>query len=110
MNVVERIGEIIQGVSVEHGIPAFAGMTSERADFIECVYEASRGKNLFTNSFLSCASKGQLFFKFRELLSALMHSDVNEIINNTKLVLNMGETSGADQLTGFLIGMKRYLK
>jgi len=49
------------------------------------VYEAAKGKNLFTNSFLSCASKGNLFYKFRKLLSALLHSDTNEIINNTEL-------------------------
>jgi hypothetical protein len=107
MNVVKKIGELKQ---TEEWIPAptgrsrlFAGMT------IMQVYEAARGKNLFTNSFLLCAAKGHLFFKFRKLMSALVHSNVGEIINNTELVLTMGETSGADQLTGFLIGMKRFL-
>jgi hypothetical protein len=85
-------------------------MTSKDAGMtIMQVYEAARGKNLFTNSFLSCAAKGHLFFKFRELMNALVYSNVGEIINNTELVLTMGKTSGADQLTGFLIGMKRFL-
>jgi hypothetical protein len=83
--------------------------TSE-VSIIDQVYNAAKGKNLFTNSFLSCASNGYLFYKFRELISALQFSNVKEIINSTELVLTTGETSGADQLTGFLIGMKRFLK
>ena len=94
MNVVNRL---------EEWNPAFAAMTNR-------VYEAAKGKNLFTNSFLSCAANGYLFYKFRELIRALQFTKVKEIINSTELVMTMGETSGADQLTGFLIGMKRFLK
>jgi len=124
MNVVERIEEMTS----EHGIPAFAGMKGESAGMtdeilrfaqndkettrgiLESVYEAARGKNLFTNAFLECAANGNVFYKFRELIRALQFTNVKEIINNTELVMTMGETSGADQLTGFLIGMKRFLK
>jgi hypothetical protein len=79
-------------------------------NLISRVYTAAKGKNLFTNSFLQCAASGNVFIKFRKLLNALLHSNVKEIINSTELVMSMGETSGADQLTGFLIGMKRFLK
>jgi hypothetical protein len=131
MNVIKQIYEleIVPG-NREEWIPAFAGMTIRDLGMtdmvesttprlrrppllrgiIESVYEAARGKNPFTNSFLLCASKGQLFFKFRELINAVLNSEYNKIIKNTELVLTMGETSGADQLTGFLIGMKRFLK
>jgi len=50
-----------------------------------------------------------LFNKFRNLLNAVLYSDENIIIKNTEAVLSMGETSGADQVVGFLIGMKRFL-
>jgi hypothetical protein len=100
----------------DQGIPrrvgagsAFAGMTGNVPDITQ-VYQAAIGKNLFTNSFLSCAANGNLFYKFRKLIRTLQFTNVKEIINSTELVMTMGETSGADQLTGFLIGMKRFLK
>ncbi len=108
LNVAKQIKEWIPAPTGRGRL--FAGMTDvELGLTIKNVYNAAKGKNLFTNSFLGCAANGDLFYKFRELLNALVHSDVNEIINNTELVLTMGETSGADQLTGFLIGMKRFL-
>jgi Protein of unknown function (DUF2877) len=76
---------------------------------INLVWQEAVGSNLFTNAFLLCASRGLLFNKFRELLNAVLYSDQNNILNNTESVLAIGETSGADQLVGFLIGMKRFL-
>jgi hypothetical protein len=76
---------------------------------IKLVWQEAVGSNLFTNAFLLCASRGLLFNKFRNLLNAVLYSDENIIIKNTEAVLSMGETSGADQLVGFLIGMKRFL-
>jgi hypothetical protein len=76
---------------------------------IKLVWQEAVGSNLFTNAFLLCASQGLLFNKFRELLNAVLYSDENIIIKNTESVLSIGETSGADQLVGFLIGMKRFL-
>ena len=76
---------------------------------IKQIWQEAIGSNLFTNTFLLCASRGLLFNKFRELLNAVLYSDENTIIKNTESVLSIGETSGADQLVGFLIGMKRFL-
>jgi Protein of unknown function (DUF2877) len=82
---------------------------SDLQQTIKLVWQESVGSNLFTNAFLLCASRGLLFNKFRELLNAVLYSDENNIIKSTKSVLSIGETSGADQLVGFLIGMKRFL-
>ena len=76
---------------------------------IKLVRQEAVGSNPFTNAFLLCASQGLLFNKFRELLNEVLYSDENIIIKNTESVLSIGETSGADQLVGFLIGMKRFL-
>jgi hypothetical protein len=76
---------------------------------IKLVFQEAVSSNLFTNAFLLCASRGFLFDKFRELINAVLYSDENCITNKTKSVLSIGETSGADQLVGFLIGMKRFL-
>ena len=76
---------------------------------IKLVWHESVGSNLFTNAFLLCALRGLLFNKFRDLLNTVLYLGENDIIKNTKSVLSIGETSGADQLVGFLIGMKRFL-
>jgi hypothetical protein len=82
---------------------------SDMQKSINLVWQEAVSSNLFTNAFLLCASRGLLFNKFRELIDAVLYSDENIIIKNTKSVLSIGETSGADQLVGFLIGMKRFL-
>jgi Protein of unknown function (DUF2877) len=76
---------------------------------IKFVFKEAVGANLFTNAFLLYASRGLLFNKFRELINAVVCSNENIIIKKTESVLSIGETSGADQLVGFLIGMKRFL-
>jgi len=76
---------------------------------INLIWQEAVGSNPFTNAFLLCASRGLLFNKFRELLNAVLYSDQKIILNKTESVLSIGETSGADQLVGFLIGMKRFL-
>src|ERR1035437_775221 len=76
---------------------------------IKLVYQEAVGSNLFTNAFLLCASRGLLFKKFRELINAVLYSNENIVTKKTESVLSIGETSGADQLVGFLIGMKRFL-
>jgi hypothetical protein len=76
---------------------------------INLVYQEAVGRNLFTNVFLLCASQGFLFYKFRELVNAVLYSNENTVIEKTISVLSIGQTSGADQTVGFLIGMKRFL-
>ncbi|MDR3667357.1 MAG: DUF2877 domain-containing protein [Ignavibacteriaceae bacterium] len=83
--------------------------SSDMQDTIKLVLQEAVGSNLFTNAFLLCASQGLLFYKFRELINAVLYSDENDVLNKTESVLLIGETSGADQLVGFLIGMKRFL-
>lgn len=82
---------------------------SDMQESIKLIYQEAIGSNLFTNAFLRCASRGLLFFKFRELINAVLYSGQNSILSKTESVLSIGETSGADQLVGFLIGLKRFL-
>jgi Protein of unknown function (DUF2877) len=83
--------------------------SSNMQDSIELIYQEAVGSNLFTNAFLRCASRGLLFYKFHELVNAVLYSDQYIVLSKTESVLSIGETSGADQLVGFLIGMKRFL-
>jgi len=75
---------------------------------IRQIYEMARGDNPFTNAFLDCAAQGLLFEKFKRLISALLVSNEPELIDSTKHLLEIGETSGADQAVGFIIGLKRF--
>jgi hypothetical protein len=77
---------------------------------IEMIRRTAEGNNPFTNAFLHCAAKGQVNEKFKWLIESLLQGGEYEINRNLKLVLNMGETSGADQAVGFLTGLKRFLQ
>jgi len=74
---------------------------------ISKIMNAARGENLFTNSFLECAARGQVSEKFKQFLRSLLSSP-EEIQPATNQLLAVGATSGADQATGFFIGMKRF--
>lgn len=75
---------------------------------VDQIYRAAIGKNRFTNAFLKCAARGFVFEKFKQLIQSLVDADKGEIINSTRRVLAMGDTSGADQAVGFLFGLKRF--
>ena len=80
------------------------------SDLIDHIYEAAKGNNLFTNTFLLAAKNGFLFEKFKNLIHSILYSGQNEIFENTRDLISFGETSGADQGVGFLFGIKRNLK
>jgi hypothetical protein len=82
---------------------------SDLHQLVKLVWQEAVGSNHFTNAFLLCASRGLLFNKFRDLINAILYSDEKIILKKTESVLAIGETSGADQLVGFLIGIKRFL-
>jgi hypothetical protein len=73
---------------------------------IDLIRRTAEGNNPFTNAFLQCAAKGQVGEKFKWLIESLLQCGEYEITRNLKLVLNMGETSGADQATGFCAGLE----
>lgn len=77
------------------------------SDLIDHIYKAVKGENLFTNAFLLAAKNGSLFEKFKNLVHSILYSGQNEILEKTRTLISLGETSGADQGVGFLFGIKR---
>ncbi len=75
---------------------------------IKHIHEAARGENHFTNTFLMCAAQGFLFEKLKQLIHSILFYPEESVIENTKQVLASGQTSGADQAVGFLVGLKRF--
>jgi hypothetical protein len=123
-------GDLANGISIMKGLGP--GLTPSGDDFnsgllialnllqilhlddysqiIELVHRAAKGSNPFTNAFLQCAAMGQVGEKFKWLIESLLQGGEDEIISNLTLVLNTGETSGADQAVGFLVGLRKFLQ
>jgi len=72
-------------------------------DLIRNIYEVSKGENIFSNTFLQLARDGLLFEKMKKLLSAILYKGENEILHCIVIVFSIGESSGADLCTGFLL-------
>ncbi|MGC8721153.1 MAG: DUF2877 domain-containing protein [Caldisericaceae bacterium] len=70
------------------------------------IYNLAKGENEISNTFLFYASQGRVYEKFKNLLEALI-SDRNKIYSSAMRFLDIGETSGADLSTGFIISMKK---
>jgi len=73
------------------------------------IYNRARTSNAISNSFLLYASLGRVYEKFKDLLDALAH-DKTRIHDAASRFLGIGETSGADVSTGFIVSMKQFYK
>jgi hypothetical protein len=73
------------------------------------IYNRARTSNEISNSFLLYASLGRVYEKFKDLLDALAH-DRARIHDAALRFLDIGETSGADVSTAFILSMKKFYK
>jgi len=72
----------------------------------ECVYEAARSGNLLADVFLGLARDGRVCQATKCLLAALLQAGSGEIRRSTAELCRMGQTSGADFATGFLMTLR----
>ncbi len=73
------------------------------------IYNRARTSNEISSSFLLYASLGRVYEKFKDLLDALAH-DRARIHDAALRFLDIGETSGADVSTAFILSMKEFYK
>jgi len=73
------------------------------------IYNRARTSNEISSSFLLYASLGRVYEKFKDLLDALAH-DRARIHDAASRFLGIGETSGADVSTAFILSMKKFYK
>ncbi len=73
------------------------------------IYNRARTSNEISSSFLLYASLGRVYEKFKDLLDALAH-DRARIHDAASRFLGIGETSGADISTAFILSMKEFYK
>ena len=70
---------------------------------INNVCKAAEGENLLSNAFLVLARDGRLTEKTQELVSALLSRGATQVRSAARTMLAVGETSGADWMTGFVV-------
>ncbi|MGD0651686.1 MAG: DUF2877 domain-containing protein [Verrucomicrobiia bacterium] len=67
------------------------------------VFRAAKPGNLFSRTFLDLARRGFLFGRMKDLIVALVHGDADAVRGATGRLLAVGESSGADLATGFVL-------
>lgn len=127
-NGIDKIfkGDLIDGIREIKGVGI--GLTPSGDDFIyglmtglkiieiingidlsrmrKFIYELAEGENLISNNFLYFASEGLFFEKTKNLIISLFHGDESEILERTRTLLQIGETSGVDFSVGFILTLK----
>lgn len=68
---------------------------------VEKIRKIAKGKNPISNSLIYYASKGAYYKRFKDFLEAILYNEENleKAFNN---LIEIGETSSSDMLTGFL--------
>ena len=75
-------------------------------NLLEEIYNSARGKNPISNAFLFCAKQGLMFEKFKKLVYSILYLDEKQVIENTRRLCSIGETSGSDMGIGLLMSIK----
>jgi hypothetical protein len=88
-----RVAGQVCGMDVEHKI--------------ETIYRAARTENFVSRNFLLLAYQGCVDARLKALVSALVLGDRAMTRMRAESVISVGETSGADTLTGLLMTLER---
>jgi hypothetical protein len=73
----------------------------------DLVYAAARRRDLFADHFLRAAYRGRAPARTKALIAALADGRPSGVTRGARALLAVGETSGADFLTGFLFALRR---
>ncbi len=72
------------------------------------ILKISETRNTISNTFLKYAVYGKLYERVKNTVNAIIYNKKNDIFETTKKLLQIGETSGSDIGTGFVL-MSRVL-
>jgi hypothetical protein len=70
---------------------------------IQNIWLAGEGESLLSNAFLRLARDGKVTERSKDLVSALVGRSGAEVRRNARRLLDVGATSGADWMTGFVM-------
>ncbi|MCP4214333.1 MAG: DUF2877 domain-containing protein [bacterium] len=76
---------------------------------MEAIHDTAVGTNLISNTFISQSRDGNLFHKFNTMIALIFsgREDKESIRQAAEQLAAVGETSGLDMSTGFLMGITR---
>jgi len=79
------------------------------ASQIAAVRSAAKTENLLSAAFLEMAAQGRLFYRMKNMLQAIVYGAETEVKQAAGKLFCVGETSGADVATGFLMTVETSL-
>jgi len=71
------------------------------------IYTNAQGENLISNSYFTTAYQGLFSERFKNFILSLLFENNDTLIFHIKSLLNIGATSGADTLVGFIFAWKK---
>ena len=71
------------------------------------IYKTAQGDNLISNTFLYLAKEGLFVERFKNFIHSLLYEGQKKVYTNIQKIINVGETSGADMLVGFIFSFKK---
>jgi len=71
------------------------------------IYKTAQGYNLISNTYLYLAKEGLFIERFKNFINSILYEGEKKIYTNIQKILNVGETSGADMLVGFIFSFKK---
>lgn len=74
---------------------------------IRSIGEAARSENPFSRAMLYCAARGRAFARLKTLIESLLAFVPSDIEENTRGLLSVGATSGADLGAGLVFGLEQ---
>lgn len=74
------------------------------------IFDFAEGTNIISRTFLWYSTNGYLYERMKRLIFSLFSNDSIKIEKATKGLLSIGETSGADLSTGFLLMIRKLLQ
>ncbi len=100
------IAGILLGLNTLHAL----GLGSRRTRLASKLRSAATGRNPLSNAFLEMACRGRASGGMQNLVTALVYDNDAGIRRAARKVMQVGETSGADFLVGFVMTLERLLK
>lgn len=73
---------------------------------VDRLLDTALGENPLSNAFLKAAAAGRVDEKQKRLLESLCHDGIDMLLTHASRIMATGETSGADWLTGLVIGIQ----
>lgn len=74
---------------------------------IDRIHAAARSDNPFSRALLDCAAQGRPFQRLKDLIRSLFGADRGAIERQTRAMMSIGATSGADIAAGLVLGLER---